>query len=456
MRPNTIGAYSTAPSFAWSGWRLRPPGGPIGGQYHGYIASDDIVDGVGWPAGAAEIYRPGDPAGLGAVRRLGPPVHDPHRHFVGPPIHIQHLDCDQAWKEYLAAHPLDCDALWKQYHAAHFHDPDPWRDFRRLHANCPADKWADFLQSHPDCDDPRRAVPALHGLGASVGPWEKIWSGTALTEGQTHSDHVYRSPAEIRPRPNASGGVNVVHGHQTMRSAGFAVAPGNYKGIGDYEMPEPAHNGSGGGGGDGGGAGGGGLNPGGGSGWGDGVMAPSAGGAGSPGGPTGYSARGSGFTRGLVRSGDASLPIPFQRGAYHGPGAYRTIGPQPYGATNIVPQPMPPTPAPTYVTAWSAPPISPAPAPTVAAGPSNFLPSQGQLLPADQVPGTGQTVQDLLNAGYTQADISTLVAAAAVTPGATSSSATSWLDSDSLWTGVANKWLLLGGIVGFGILRGRK
>jgi hypothetical protein len=126
--------YTPAPYLAWSGWRYRIPGGPTGGQYHGYIASDDIVDGVGWPAGHDEIYRTVDnPAGLGAF---------------------------------------------------------PWQ------------------------------------------PWDETWGGIPLKEGETVSDYVYRGPAEMRPRANASGGVHTVNAVQTQRSAGYAIAPGNYKGIG--------------------------------------------------------------------------------------------------------------------------------------------------------------------------------------------------------------------------------
>lgn len=130
----TIGAYSTAPMLAWSGWRLRIPGGPQGGQYHGYIASDDIVDGYGWPAGHDEIYRPID-----------------NRQNLG--IY-------------------------------------PWHK------------------------------------------WDSGWHGTPLREGETVSDMVYRSPAELRPRPNASGGINVVRGVQQQRTPGYAVAPGNYRTLG--------------------------------------------------------------------------------------------------------------------------------------------------------------------------------------------------------------------------------
>lgn len=128
-----MAGYAAAPDFAWSGWRLKIPGGPYGGQYHGFIGPDSS----GWPAGLDEIYRQTDSvAGLGA------------------------------WGE------------------------------------------------------------------TEVSPYEHDWGGLAQREGETLSDHVYRSPGEMRPRPNASGGAHVVHGFQRRRSAGFAVAPGNYRGIG--------------------------------------------------------------------------------------------------------------------------------------------------------------------------------------------------------------------------------
>jgi hypothetical protein len=127
--------YSNAPLNAWAGWRLRNPGGPVGGQYHGYIASDEIQDFMGWPAGPREMFRPMDnPAGLGIY---------------------------------------------------------PWQHWDK-----------------------------------------KNWAGSPLMEGQTVSDFVYRSPGEVRPRPNASGGVNTVVAHQLMRTAGYAVAPGNYRALG--------------------------------------------------------------------------------------------------------------------------------------------------------------------------------------------------------------------------------
>jgi hypothetical protein len=127
--------YANAPANAWAGWRYRIQGGPIGGQYHGFIAPDETEDYAGWPHGPREMIRPmDDPRGLGTY---------------------------------------------------------PWED------------------------------------------WDKqVFGGTPLMEGDTLSDHVYRSPAEMRPRPNASGGVNTVRAVQLERTAGFAVAPGNYKTLG--------------------------------------------------------------------------------------------------------------------------------------------------------------------------------------------------------------------------------
>lgn len=139
-----IGSYSIKPLNAWAGWRLRIPGGPAGGQYHGFIAPDDLVDNVGgWPQGHDEIFRPID-----------------SRHNLG--IY-------------------------------------PWS------------------------------------------PWDSKWHGSVLLEGQTVSDHVYRSPAEVRPRPNASGGINVVRAVQLERTPGFAVAPGNYHALGAVPDPITSH-----------------------------------------------------------------------------------------------------------------------------------------------------------------------------------------------------------------------
>jgi hypothetical protein len=193
-----IGAFVKAPPFAWSGWRLRNPGGPEGGQYHGFIGPDSL----GWRG------LPGNP--------------------------------------------------------------------------------------------PPAAPPS---------PWDSVWGGTALAEGENRSDYVYRSSAEIRPRPNASGGTNVVSAFQTQRSAGYAEAPGNYKGVGALPIVHYCPGGSGSGGSD--------CGPGG-------II---------------YDVFG------------------------------RVVSPGP-GATNVVTQPPPPAVQPQYVTGWTLPPVSPSPSPTVSSTPT--------------------------------------------------------------------------------------
>ena len=131
--------YSTSPWLAWSGWRLRVPGGPAGGQYHGFIAPDDVVNRMGWPSNPQEIFRPMDnPQNLGVY---------------------------------------------------------PWN------------------------------------------PWDTSMIGIPLREGETVSDFVYRGPAELRPRANASGGLNTVDAVQLQRTPGFAIAPGNYRTLGATAAP---------------------------------------------------------------------------------------------------------------------------------------------------------------------------------------------------------------------------
>lgn len=134
-----MGAFVAAPPMAWSGWRLGIPGGPEGGQYHGFIAAD------------SKGFRTADLQEIGSEA--------PHGQ-EGPP-------------------------------------PPP-----------------------------------------SSGPWASPWwGGTGLAEGENHSDFVYRSSAEIRPRPNASGGANTVRAFQEERTAGFAEAPGNYRALGAVVPP---------------------------------------------------------------------------------------------------------------------------------------------------------------------------------------------------------------------------
>jgi hypothetical protein len=129
-----IGAFVSSPPLAWSGWRLGIPGGPDGGQYHGFIGPDS-------------------------------------------------------------------------------------RGFRT----------ANLQEIGPEAPHGEEGPPAPPSSGPWASPW---WGGTGLSEGENVSDFVYRSSAELRPRPNASGGANTVRAFQEERTAGFAVAPGNYKALG--------------------------------------------------------------------------------------------------------------------------------------------------------------------------------------------------------------------------------
>lgn len=273
VRAPGVHGYSHAPDFAWSGWRYRIPGGPEGGQYHGFIAPDSSQSWSGgkggWPGGRSEIAE-------------------------GP-------------------------------------------------------------QTRPS------GHSLLPSEGSSFGPWDKAWGGTAFTEGQTHSDHgdhnVYRSPSEMRPRPNASGGVNVIFGHQDERTPGYAEAPGNYRSLGAAPASEAI------------------------------IVGP------------------------MWRSPGYYRPLPSQVPQWRriGP-AYRipetTIPTGGSGATNVVAQPPPVwepgpgrVPAQNVVDVWSAPPISPAPAPTVAASPADYMPSQGQVIDG-LTPGTRSA--PAAPAGFTQ------------------------------------------------------
>jgi hypothetical protein len=56
--------------------------------------------------------------------------------------------------------------------------------------------------------------------------------GIALAEGEYQPDYVYRSSAEMKPRPNASGHVNTFTIARARKTAGFAVAPGAYASLG--------------------------------------------------------------------------------------------------------------------------------------------------------------------------------------------------------------------------------
>jgi hypothetical protein len=284
--------YVEDPALAWSGWRLTLPGGPAGGQYHGYIGPDS----AGWAAGKDELSAPAGMNGLSAAAE-----------------------------------------------------------------------------------------------DSSSGPWQDEWGGTIFGESEGHSDYVFRSPGEVRPRPNASGGTNVVRSLQTARSAGYAVAPGNYKGLGVVQV----------------------------DGW-FGVPLPPSPRCGGrvtlPGGQVTYM--------------DCARPAPFiiQR---EGPGATATVT-QP-------PPPSQPAPAPTVADPtcsqpgyyrdaagnctndWHNPyslylpaPQSPRPAPTVAASPDDYMPSNGQVVPG-------------------------------ITP--SSSGVADWMSQSTIWPGVRNQWVVGGAVL---------
>jgi hypothetical protein len=333
-RVRALHGYGVAPEFAWSGWRLRIPGEPPGGQYHGFIAPDssqswETGEG-GWPGGRSEIAEHGQKRPSGA------------------------------------------------------------------------------------------SLPPQGG--SSKGPWDQAWGGTALKEGQTHSDYIYRGPAETRPRPNASGGVNVVHARQTRKSAGYAEAPGNYRGLGVVAV--------------------------------DGQLTP---------------------LRAIGPAYPFRSPEPLQVGPMWNIPSWGS------GATSTVNQPPPPIQYPSYLVPYTAPPVSPQPSPTVAAGPQNFLPSQGMIVPG-VTPGYSaiDTAPPTCPTGYTNSGpsgscmplasspqcavgytldpmgsgqcVTLAQASASVTPGSAAASVapdafSTWLQSQTIIPGVANQWIALGGVL---------
>jgi hypothetical protein len=313
--PGRLHGFTKSPDFAWSGWRLRIPGGPEGGQYHGYIAPDSTQSWEGgqggWPGGRSEIAE-------GPQKR-------PSGHSLLP------------------------------------------------------------------------------GQGSSYGPWDKEWGGTAFTGGQTHSDHagreIYRSPSEMRPRANASGGVNVIEGDQEERTAGYAEAPGNYRGLGMI-MYDPV-----------------------------GVM------------PTYPVARGTAIPYMPPAPPQAPAPrIPqYPVSVVVGPDMQRlpyipgesTIPSAGSGATNVVPQPPQfQSPGPVYMVPWTPTPISPTPAPVVTAPPGSYLPSQG-------------TVVDGLTPGTPSAPTS-------------GTSFSDWLAQSTIIPNIANQWILLGVVGAFFMMKGKR
>lgn len=370
--PQHLAGYLAVPPFAWSGWRLRIPGGPIGGQYHGFIAAD----GKGWPNGQDEISSP------------------------------------------------------------------------------------------PTAD----SAAGLGDVEVTSEPWDPVWGGTVLREGQDNSDFVFRSSAEMRPRPNASGGANVVHGYQRRRSAGFAEAPGNYRALGlipgtvlprmnainpnivnNPNAPRPViHELSE-------------ENPR--------VMTTASG-------QQVINVNGQDVPVGSTTSGVAVPMAPHVN-------IVRSILAPAYGATSVVAQPPLPTGPAQNLVAYQTPPTSPQPSPTVAAGPSNFVPSTGQPLPV--TPGAawqpnvqyplGSVVTDPNGNFQTAVSVGTSGAAApswgtvlgtttsdgsvvwqmtAAGAGA-SASLTSWFSQSTVIAGVENLWIALGaGALLFFMMKGKR
>ncbi len=243
--------------------------------------------------------------------------------------------------------------------------------------------------------------------------------GIVLREGETLTDYVYRAPGEMRPRPNASGGAQTVREYQTRRHAGQAVAPGSFLGLVDPLVADGSRGSDGGGG----------MVPD--DGWmPNDIVAP------LPGEPWPKWQKGP-----LPGYPWPTSPIYFPEDLIPSHGS---------GATSVVTQPPPtllPTPPAPAIYDFTVPPISPRPAPTVAAKPSDFLPSQGQTLetwaqplpPSYRVeigPDGQYRIVVGQGAGQTFAD---------------------WMEAETIWTGVKNKWVTLGGvIVGALILRGRR
>jgi len=104
------------------------------------------------------------------------------------------------------------------------------------YAKVPPLAWAGWRLDLPGGPQGGQYHGYLAGLGDSLHR-EFLWTGIPLKEGENLSDYVFRGPAELRPRPNASGGVNVVSAFQTERTAGFAEAPGSMAGLGKGSVP---------------------------------------------------------------------------------------------------------------------------------------------------------------------------------------------------------------------------
>jgi hypothetical protein len=212
---------------------------------------------------------------------------------------------------------------------------------------------------------------------------------------------VYRSSAEVPPRPNASGAAMTYRGFQTARHAGTSVAPGSFPA--DYfDTPEDQFI------------------------------------------PEGSHVHGMGLI--MVYGADgggvhAIGPAPMQ--------PVRYLGPPTTGATSVVNQPQPtpvPLPPAQAVPVATAPPVSPTPAPIVATnevvplndGSGNYVNlSTGAIVPASSVvqnPATGQLT----------------VASTAFSTGL------NWLEQSTIFAPLPNWGVLGAGLVAAMLLMGRK
>jgi hypothetical protein len=209
---------------------------------------------------------------------------------------------------------------------------------------------------------------------------------------------VYRGPAEVPPRPNASGNaIQTYGGAQRQRHAGTSIAPGSFPApfteTGEDAFLSPAQ-----------------LQDSGLEGLG---MSPNQSGGGW------FFQRWQPHPLPPVHIAPPLPPV------HIAPGTVQMIPSPGSGATSVVAQPLPILlPPNNSIVPWSVPPVSPRPGPTVAAPPDAYMPAN-------------QT-------------------ASAAPPLAVASSPTdfsTWLDQQSLLTGVANKWVLGGAILAFVMLR---
>ena len=231
----------------------------------------------------------------------------------------------------------------------------------------------------------------LSGLGD-----DSVWEGTALREGETLSDHVYRSPGEVRPRANASGHANSMWEYQTKRSPGYAESPGNYHALGMQIPFSDAVS--------------------------RGIVSDPCANAGS----------GEYYCRQSIGSQTFYIPDPtppvkplpiLTARPIATPISVPAPG-WPVGATepmlpvvapvHTVAQPAPSSPAPVNtVPVYTIPPVSPSPSPTVAASPQDFLPATGQPLTTPAAASSGTDIG-------------------------------AWLQASTIWSAVPN-WVLVAG-----------